>query len=164
MEQSIRYGTGARQQRVFEYGGMAWMWRVLAVPFVVGGLALTAWAVRWGEYWGIASGLALVGPVVYYFSRVATGLTLTSEGGQEYLIVQTLAGITRRVATDRLAGSRYSRTATSRSGGVIYAPSVWLRAQGAPSIYIDLFAHIHDRETLARLIDQPLERIPAPRA
>ena len=146
-------------QPLYEYGGMAWVWRLLAAPLFAGGVLLGLWGALAREYWAVAASVALWGPVPYFFRRVATGLSLVDAHGSEHLQVRTLAGTTRLIPIGALDGSRYSRTATSRAGAV-YAPSVWLRVRGASSIYIDLLGTIHDRERLAALIGQPVAKLP----
>ncbi len=137
---------------LYRYGALAWVWRSLGALAVAGFLGLTVLAFKTGTLWPLAVGLPLLLPVVVLFPMVATEITLDPERAR--LCVRTLAGMSRSIARERIAGHRF-RTAATTDSGSVYAPRVWISVRSGLPIYVDLLATIPDRRAFAAALGLP---------
>ena len=137
---------------LYRYGALAWVWRCLGALAVAGVVGVTILAVKTGTLWPLAVGLPLVLPVVVLFPIVATEITL--DPGTARLRVRTLAGLSRCIECERIAGHRL-RTAATTDSGTVYAPRVWIAVRGGLPIYVDLLATIPDRRGFAAALGLP---------
>lgn len=144
------------QSRIlYRYGPVAWVWRALGAPALVGGALLGVAALRHGEWWLALLALPLVAPVLVLFPMVAVRIALRDTA----LEIDTLAFVRRRVPRERIVGHSYRETAAGELTS-LYAPRVWVRVRGGLPIHVDLMGTISDRATLAAALGLPQKLVP----
>jgi hypothetical protein len=124
---------------LYHYGPSAWFWRALMLPAIALGAYLATFSLR-GEWVGLAVGLPLLLPAVFFGAVVATRV----ERHGDWLHLRMLLWPRRRVRIDRLGVPIRRRTAQATVSH-IWAPRLWQPVRGRLPFYLDLLAQIPDR-------------------
>lgn len=125
---------------LYQYGWMAWVWRVFIALGLAAGVPLILAGIRDVSPGLILTALPLVGPSLYFGVVLAVRI---DEAGSD-LLVSTLLFWRRRIARDRIRPAVVRTHAQGRSGP-IYAPRSFVPVRGGPAIYVDLLATIPDK-------------------
>lgn len=125
---------------IYRYGALAWFWRLLIALALLGGGALTGFAVRFRSAAFLATALPLLAPALFCGFVVATRIRV--ESGR--LEVGTLLFLRRTFPLAALGRPKVRLRATAVTHQ-IDAPRLWVPVRGRLPIYLDLYASVPDR-------------------
>ena len=138
----------AARRRIYEYGALAWFWRVPMLAFVLlAVLCLYAWSESLAV-WVLIAALALLAPTAFFGSVVVVTADRLDDGD---LDVRTLLFLRRRVRTSDLGAPRV-RVRYHSLPYRLYAPRVWLPVKGGLPLYFDLLGRMPDRQAFLSAI------------
>lgn len=133
---------------LYDYGWLAWVWRVLGGAGLAAGIAIAAYTMP-GGHWGLALvGLPLVLPALVLMPMVGVRVVRLPD---DVIQVDTLVFLRRRIPIARLGAPRFKEVAYSNVTPV-YAPRVWIPVRGSLwPIYLDLLARVPDRQAFLKV-------------